>query len=204
MTEEEIGKTNKFDCILASARKLIEQEGFSSFTMDKLANNAGIAKGTIYLYFKDKNDVLENVLKSGFQTMFNRMTSKVEKKETPEEKIKTLIYENLFYISENKYFFKTVFLDEMHVVFLKKTSQESYNLRRRKYAVFISEIIIKGIDEGIFKNLLDPLKVGFYLISLIKTNAIYNFRNNKVEFNEDLIKSETAEIFDIFIDGIKN
>ncbi|MHB1680074.1 MAG: TetR/AcrR family transcriptional regulator [bacterium] len=204
MTEEESIKINKFDCILVSARKLIEQEGFSNFTMDKLAHNAGVAKGTVYLYFKNKNDVLENVLKKGFQNMFERMAYKVNNKKTPEEKIKTLIYENLLYINENKYFFKTVFLDEMNVVFLKKTSQESYNLRRKKYAEFISEIIKKGIDEGIFKNWLDPLKSGFYLISLIKTNAIYNFKTNSAEFNENLIKSEAIEIYDIFIDGIKN
>ncbi|MHB1665339.1 MAG: TetR/AcrR family transcriptional regulator [bacterium] len=204
MTEEDSIKINKYDSILKSARKLIGQEGFSNFTMDKLAHNAGVAKGTVYLYFKNKNDVLENVLKSGFQNMFERMAYKVNNKKTPEEKIKTLIYENLLYINENKYFFKTVFLDEMNVVFLKKTSQESYNLRRKKYAEFISEIIKKGIDEGIFKNWLNPLKSGFYLISLIKTNAIYNFKTIEAEFNENLIKSEAIEIYDIFIDGVKN
>ena len=58
---------DKYELILFSSRKLIEEIGFSALTMDKVAKKAGIAKGTVYLYFKDKDDwkdLWENIVKS--------------------------------------------------------------------------------------------------------------------------------------------
>lgn len=193
---------DKYELILLSSRKLIEEIGFSALTMDKVAQKAGIAKGTVYLYFKDKNELLEKVLEQGFERMFERIKSKVNTQKGHVEKLRVLIAENINHIYENRYFFKTIFLDEVNVVFLKKKSQESFNLRRKRYADFIGEIIKSGIESGEFRHDLNPTKVGYMLVSLIKTNAIYNFLNNKPEFTEEMIKSDSEEIFNLLIYGI--
>jgi Transcriptional regulator len=70
---------DKYELILSSSRKLIEEIGFSALTMDKVAQKAGIAKGTVYLYFKDKDELLEKVLSSGFERMFERIRNRVAK-----------------------------------------------------------------------------------------------------------------------------
>ena len=193
---------DKYELILLSSRKLIEEIGFSALTMDKVAQKAGIAKGTVYLYFKDKNELLEKVLEQGFERMFERIKSKVNTQKGHVEKLRVLIAENINHIYENRYFFKTVFLDEVNVVFLKKKSQESFNLRRKRYTDFIGEIIKSGIESGEFRHDLNSTKVGYMLVSLIKTNAIYNFLNNKPEFTEEMIKSDSEEIFNLLIYGI--
>ncbi|RZD13938.1 MAG: TetR/AcrR family transcriptional regulator [Candidatus Acidulodesulfobacterium ferriphilum] len=193
---------DKYELILLSSRKLIEEIGFSALTMDKVAQKAGIAKGTVYLYFKDKNELLEKVLEQGFERMFERIKSKVNTQKGHVEKLRVLIAENINHIYENRYFFKTVFLDEVNVVFLKKKSQESFNLRRKRYTDFIGEIIKSGIESGEFRHDLNSTKVGYMLVSLIKTNAIYNFLDNKPEFTEEMIKSDSEEIFNLLIYGI--
>ncbi len=207
--KDDPAKKSRIDSILQSARKLVEEAGFSNLTMDTIARNAGIAKGTVYLYFKDKNEVLEKVLETGFERMFERVSRNVEKEIEPEDKLKTLIYTNLMYIKENKYFFRTVFLDEVNVIFLRKKSQESFNRRRQRYAEFISKIIKQGSDAGKFKKINDQLKLSYFLISLIKTSAIYNFLNHKGGLFADMaagyeerIKEEAYEIFDMFMNGI--
>ncbi|MFW0883722.1 TetR/AcrR family transcriptional regulator [Candidatus Acidulodesulfobacterium sp. H_13] len=193
---------DKYELIMSSSRKLIEEIGFSALTMDKVAQKAGIAKGTVYLYFKDKNELMEKVLSFGFKRMFERIKGKVEGEKGGIEKLKTLISENLNYIYENRYFFKTIFLDEVNIVFLKKKSKESLNLRRRRYTNFIGEIIKSEMQSGKFRSDLDPLKVGYMLVSLIKTNAIYNFINDKYELTEEMIKKDSEDIFDLLIHGI--
>ncbi|HEC24420.1 MAG TPA: TetR/AcrR family transcriptional regulator [bacterium] len=193
---------DKYELIMSSSRKLIEEIGFSALTMDKVAQKAGIAKGTVYLYFKDKNELMEKVLSLGFKRMFERIKGKVEKEKGGIEKLKTLISENLNYIYENRYFFKTIFLDEVNIVFLKKKSKESLNLRRKRYTNFIGEIIKSEMQSGRFRGDLDPLKVGYMLASLIKTNAIYNFINDKYELTEGMIKKDSEDIFNLLIHGI--
>ncbi len=193
---------DKYELIMSSSRKLIEEIGFSALTMDKVAQKAGIAKGTVYLYFKDKNELMEKVLSFGFKRMFERIKGKVEEEKGGMEKLKTLISENLNYIYENRYFFKTIFLDEVNIVFLKKKSKESLNLRRKRYTNFIGEIIKSEMQSGKFRSDLDPLKVGYMLVSLIKTNAIYNFVNDKCELTEGMIKKDSEDIFNLLMHGI--
>jgi len=197
-----VENVDKYELILRASRKLIEEIGFSALTMDKVAQKAGIAKGTVYIYFKDKNELLEKVLQQGFERMFESIKAKVAAEESCTEKLRVLITENINHIYENRYFFKTVFLDEVNVVFLKKKSQESFNLRRKRYSDFIGEIIKSGIDLGDFRNDLNPKKAGYMLISLIKTNAIYNFLDDKSELTEEMIKKDSEEVFNLFFHGI--
>ncbi|WP_206355580.1 TetR/AcrR family transcriptional regulator [Vibrio maerlii] len=49
---------DKREQILQSAESLVAQSGFQGLSMQKLANEAGVAAGTIYRYFKDKDDLL--------------------------------------------------------------------------------------------------------------------------------------------------
>ena len=193
---------DKYELILSSSRKLIEEIGFSALTMDKVAQKAGIAKGTVYLYFKDKDDLLEKVLSSGFEKMFERIKIRVGNESGAFNKLKSLINENIRHIYENRYFFKTIFLDEVNVVFLKKKSKESYNLRRKRYTDYIARIIKSAIESGEFRKDLNYSKSAYMLVSLIKTGAIYNFLNGMFDLTSEMIEKDTEEILNLFMRGI--
>ena len=193
---------DKYELILSSSRKLIEEIGFSALTMDKVAQKAGIAKGTVYLYFKDKNELMDKVLSSGFEKMFERIRGNVGMKEGAVNKLRALIKENINHIYENRYFFKTIFLDEVNVVFLKKKSKESFNLRRKRYTDFIGAIIKSGIESKEFRSDLNPAKCGYMLVSLIKTSAIYNFLNDKYELTPEMLENDSEEILNLFLYGV--
>ena len=193
---------DKYELILSSSRKLIEEIGFSALTMDKVAQKAGIAKGTVYLYFKDKDELLEKVLSSGFEKMFERIKTRVGNESGAFNKLKSLINENLKHIYENRYFFKTIFLEEVNVVFLKKKSKESYNLRRKRYTDYIGDIIKSGIESGEFRKDIDYSKTAYMLVALIKTGAIYNFLTGMFDLTSEMIEKDTEEILKLFMRGI--
>ena len=58
---------SEFRCgeILAAARKVFAVRGFNEATVDEIAAAAGIAKGTVYLYFSSKKDIYLAALKQG-------------------------------------------------------------------------------------------------------------------------------------------
>ena len=56
--DKNIINTEKYQKILEAAISVIAQEGFFNSTVSKIAQAAGVADGTIYLYFKNKNDIL--------------------------------------------------------------------------------------------------------------------------------------------------
>jgi AcrR family transcriptional regulator len=49
---------NKIEALLGEARKMVVEEGFDGLSMQKLAKAAGVSPATIYIYFKDRDDLL--------------------------------------------------------------------------------------------------------------------------------------------------
>lgn len=52
---------DKKQAILSATQQLLSQHGFHGFSMKQLAKEAGVAAGTIYLYFKDKEDLIRQL-----------------------------------------------------------------------------------------------------------------------------------------------
>src|SRR5579871_2235981 len=65
---------SEFRCaeILEAARKVFAKRGFSESTVDEIASAAGIAKGTVYLYFPSKRDIYLAALKHGLMELMER------------------------------------------------------------------------------------------------------------------------------------
>ena len=55
--------------VIAAAEKLIAEKGFENITIDDIAKEAGVAKGTFYTYFKRKEDVVGEIAYSNFNGM---------------------------------------------------------------------------------------------------------------------------------------
>src|SRR5438034_6410514 len=92
--------------ILEAARKVFAKKGFHEAKVDDIAETAGVAKGTVYLYYASKRDVYFAALKFGIAQMYSLILDELKKVATPEEKLKALIATKLAYFDENRDFFK--------------------------------------------------------------------------------------------------
>lgn len=63
------------DMILGKARDLVLQKGFAELSIRKLAEEIGYAPGTIYLYFKDRDDLVREICVRGFAALSEKMKS---------------------------------------------------------------------------------------------------------------------------------
>ncbi len=66
-------KGNRIQSILESARGLFLKKGFQNTSMEEIAQSAEIGKGTIYLYFKNKNDLYTSILVGGLENYRQRL-----------------------------------------------------------------------------------------------------------------------------------
>ena len=69
--------------ILASAAELFSQYGYRKSTMDEIAIAAGVGKGTVYLYFKDKEALLGELVLQHYQQAQQKMEQAVRSAATP-------------------------------------------------------------------------------------------------------------------------
>lgn len=61
------------EMILATARELVMQKGFAELSIRKLADAIGYAPGTIYLYFKDRDELVREICVGGFAALSEEM-----------------------------------------------------------------------------------------------------------------------------------
>lgn len=87
MTKDEIAKKE----IIAKAQELFVRFGEKKTTMDDIAHACGKAKSTIYHYFKNKEEILDKVIKAEITNLRQEVKSKVDNAKTLKEKIKTYI-----------------------------------------------------------------------------------------------------------------
>src|SRR6266705_1661424 len=95
--------------ILEAARKFFAEKGFHEATVDDIAEAAGVAKGTVYLYYESKRDIYFAALKFGIEQMYAMLDERLISVSTPQEKLRTLIAVKLQYFEENRDFFKSYY-----------------------------------------------------------------------------------------------
>lgn len=84
MGKVDIKKENKRKDLLNAAFELFTTKGFHSTTITDIVERAGIAKGTFYLYFKDKTDIRNRLISSKATQLFRQACEKLEQTEIAE------------------------------------------------------------------------------------------------------------------------
>ena len=95
--------------ILKAATRVFAEKGYHNATMSDIAKNAEYAVGTIYLYFKDKQDLYLALTEEKIDELIRRVKEKTNQADTALDKIRALIEEELSYFEENEDFFRIYF-----------------------------------------------------------------------------------------------
>src|SRR5271170_3252718 len=95
---------SEFRCaeILSAARKVIATRGFNESTVDEIAAAAGIAKGTVYLYFSSKREIYLAALKQGLMELMERTKSTMGAASGIEAKLQAFVSTRLEYADANR------------------------------------------------------------------------------------------------------
>ena len=71
-------KDDKRSRILKAAVKVFAQQGFYNAKVSEIAQNAGIAAGTIYLYFKNKDEILISIFEEEMAKVIAKVSKEIE------------------------------------------------------------------------------------------------------------------------------
>jgi len=81
----------KQERILQAALEVVAEKGCHEASIDEIAERAGIAKGTIYLYFRSKDSLLSALFRRGIEKMGAAIKEKVDREASPEAQVTALI-----------------------------------------------------------------------------------------------------------------
>lgn len=86
--------------------RVIARKGMAAATMQEIADEAGVAKGTIYLYFRDRDELVEKTFDSAMAQLGVEMDEALNREIPFEEKIRAVVAGQLAFFSENREFFR--------------------------------------------------------------------------------------------------
>ena len=173
--------------ILKTGEKLFIDKGFANTTMDELARECELAKGTIYLYFKSKEELLSGILYRVFTELYELMFSYQNGITNPIERLKRI--GDAYFEFHEKYPEHFRLLNDLHMTgkFYPETSYQTHSqLRERikKIWELNMAIVQNGMDAGIFKASTDPLEVAISLWAISTTMInMHDFKKSMKENN---------------------
>lgn len=190
-----MGKENpKYHQIIDAAVQVIAENGFHASQVSKIAKKANVADGTIYLYFKNKEDILISVFKEKMGSFIDRTTEAINQKETFVDKMKTLIEMHYLQLEESPY---------LAIVSQLELRQSKQELRREINSIFklyldlIDEIVKLGIKEDVVRKDVNPNSIRHMIFgTLDETVTTWVMNSQKYSLSE-----QTDEIHRLLIGG---
>jgi AcrR family transcriptional regulator len=182
----------KIEQIYKATLQLVNDKGLAGITMSEIAKEAGLATGTLYIYFKSK-DELVNVLftacrKASAEVYFN----KYDVRKPFKIGFKT-IWLNLLKYRMNK-FQQAIFLDQCyHSPYITESNKEI----TRKLFQPLFKLIERGKEGRLLKN-IDTFLLLTYMVGTINEVVKHTHYNGK-----PLTKNTIEQMFNLCWDGIK-
>lgn len=175
---------DKRDRILDAATKVFAKRGFFAAQVADVAKRAGVASGTVYLYFKSKDDLLLSLFE---RTMLDAITTgraaldALDHTATPVERLQHIAHVHLARLGRDR---------QLAVVFQVELRQSTKFMARlstsslRDYLGLLREVIVDGQHSGQFRADINPTlaaKVIFGALDEMATNWILSEREYQLE-----------------------
>jgi len=147
--------------ILQAAKKLFLEKGIEKTTMRNIANEIEYSVGTVYVYYKDKNDILHDLHTQGFKQLGGEMKV-LFNVENPMERIKALGRVYLQFAMENPDMYDLMFNMKAPMDFLESEYKADWNEGKDTFNVLRSTIN-QCMEKGHFRgHQLDPLSFAIW------------------------------------------
>ena len=144
------GRTKIADAL----RALLERKDFGAITTAEIARTAGVTEALIYKYFKDKRDLLYQVLAEYLEYYRSRAEIDLKGIKGASNKLRKVIWSHINVYATDRVFAKILLLDVRS--FSDYYTSETYKLVR-KYTGILLEIIKEGIEHGEIRDDIPPV-----------------------------------------------
>ncbi len=186
---------DKYHRILEAAIKVFAEQGFFQSTISQIAKEAQVADGTIYLYFKNKEDILVQFFSYKTKQVFERFREGVDSQGSAIEKLRSLIRRHLEEFQQDRNM-AVVYQSETHRT--SRRAEPQIREMSKMYMDIVSEIVEQGQQEGSMRK---ELYLG--LVRRFIIGAVDEVINTWLHAEKDYDLTSMADpLVDLFVRGI--
>ena len=175
----------KKQLIVASTKKLILERGYKNISVEDITNDAGIAKGSFYTYFKSKNLVIDYILEEIISDIKREFI--IDRRNSLEKTIKKIVYERIILddekLKENlvlvNLFRNIASLDEKTLLLLREIEKITIGKMEKIIIAYSKNLRIEEKDIKFYSKILNSI------ISNYKTFTLF-FSEKDKQFISDI------------------
>ena len=192
---ERADKADKRDAILRAAIETFAARGFFNAQVADVARGAGVAAGTVYLYFRGKDDLLISIFERTMKEAIAAGRDSVAARTSPLEQLREIAALHLERLGRDR---------DLAVVFQIELRQSTKFMERfsatylREYLGIIRDVIAEGQTKGVFRKQINPTlaaKMLFGALDEMATNWILSRRKYS-------LAAEADGVVDLFVGGL--
>ena len=177
--------------ILKIASELFSEKSYHDVTVDEIAGEVGVAKGTIYLYFPSKERLYLEILEDSFEAIESLLEKEIAKGDSAPLKLKKVLRLIFEFYQMNLDVLRILSRDETHLIREHFQFTERWRLRRIK---LYEKILERGQSEGSFRQMNTKL-VAIIIFGLVRSVMFfYKINRSASEISDD--------VFSVISEGI--
>ena len=189
-------KPEKYKSILDAAVRVFARKGFYQARVSEIAREAGVADGTIYLYFQNKDDILISLFEEGMKMVIENVQTEIEKVSDPLEKIRRFALAHLSLIENHKDMAEIIQVElRQSTKFMKEYRNEKFY----EYIDIIGNIVKEGQAQGLIRADVQPGVVKRALFGALDEMSRFWVLSSKRKYS---ISTAADQISEFFIRGI--
>jgi len=154
LSRSERRKINTFNKIIRASYKTFSKKGLFRATLDEIAKEADVGKGTIYYHFKNKLDLVAYLTKKSIDDLLGYCKREIAGIEDPHEVIEKLVNAHFTFFEKKRALFNVLFFirGALHKDFENRYTQKMQS-NYKKYISFLADVLDDGIKKGVFRPL---------------------------------------------------
>ena len=182
--------------IVQALKALLEEKEFGAITTAEIARHAGVTEALIYKYFKDKRDLLHQILSEYLEQYRAQLILDLKGIKGALNKLRKLIWSHIDVYATNRVFAKILLIEVRNYPDYYKS--ETY-LRVKEYSNIVLQIIEEGIVEGEIRGDLSARLIRYSILGSIEQVCL-----SGITFGKDIDSDElTDQICEVIFQGIE-
>ncbi len=182
--------------ILEAACQVFAERGFREATLDEIAGKAGLAKGTLYLYFSSKEEIFQSVMYSRLSELMARMRTAVSSGSTAAERIRNIIKARLEFFRSDEAFWRIYYTEFGQLCQQRHVKDERFRELFLQATQLVAPVLQEGMERGELRR-MPPMAAAMALLDLLRnTMALYLMGMQKEEVDLEQF------VFDLFWGGV--
>jgi len=199
-------KEQRRNAIIDAAEKVFFSKGVENATMDEVAEEAELSKGTLYLYFKNKTDLFHAIVARALNMLYNDFKKVTKKEKKGIDKIKS-IGKAYFQFYKNQPDYYGTLLHQDIYEFTPDDPEENFNVTLcmetgNKIFGLMRECVLAGIEDGTIREDLDPAKLPVILWG--HSSGVLHLLKSKGQMIEKKFECTSEEIIEYSFQMVVN